>query len=261
MQNRDFTYLSVELHELAGQAILYLRQFSPAHSGFTGLERANKPGGIDKTRQICTTYWWAVSERLDVIFEETNKDELQQQVIEIRELSAKLSEDLFDEEALEFIFRAARETDILVITTNLVEVPWEALVNPKGMNGEFLSRYCIVSRIFVPNEPRSRAFRRNDPVVGGGLFVDAVLLRKWSERQNENHNDFARLCRGQNPVVGKNVDELFDAMDGKKVVQWICDNSFDELTRSIDCGSTTMRIAQGRPCLRILSPKTALWFL
>lgn len=246
MQRRDFSYLSVELHKLGEKATLYIREWTPTRSTTLPFEGDHKLSSIENTREQCAEYWKSAAEILEAVSNTSDRQTLDRIAIEIQELSVGLSEAMFHQDALNFIFKAARETEILVISTNLVEIPWEALVNPGDMNGVFLSQYCIVSRSFVPSTPTSRGLiRKNQSCSGSGLFVDAELLRSWSIPSNKNHKLFRKLSLSQGPVVMKNVSELFRAMEGKKTIQWICENSF-ESKKSID----RLRIEVGNYCTK-----------
>jgi hypothetical protein len=202
-------------------------------------------GGRDKIGATCATFWNGVAKVLSDAWTEGEKD-LSNELEAIRDLCVDLSSRLFSGDVLDFLFRAARETNILVISTNMIEVPWEALINPRERDGIFLSECCMISRSYMPTQGINRVFETNsDRGKGTALYVDSVLAEKWTAPGSTENQSYRKLLRGQNALSTKNAPTLFRDMAKRKTVEWICENAFDEAT-----GLDRLRISKRSHCTR-----------
>jgi hypothetical protein len=145
--------------------------------------------------------------------------------------SVKLTRSLLDTEAISIIWALARECRILSIHTNLLLVPWEALINPQLRDGIFLGALTVISRVYISNEQDITFKNEIESSKAFATYVDRELHLKWRESANRNGVLYKSIQRKCSPTIVTNPRELFKEMRSARFIHWICENAFDTYSK------------------------------
>jgi hypothetical protein len=195
-------------------------------------------GGLPALEDACSKYWRSSFDLISKIEKEADERAFRNRLIEVKALAIAFAKKIFDETALQIIWSAADNCEVLHLVTNLIEVPWEALVNPWAEDGrQFLAQKCSVIRKARLNVPR-RAVAAEHPAPPSELLVlvDEELEKKWvGDETTELFPDLYAEFQKCRRVTGLNcVDEIgafFEAVNRSRLVALICENAHDEEDR------------------------------
>src|SRR6266496_5347586 len=130
---------------------------------------------------------------------------------------------LFPRELQSELWKVAAQSDVLVISTNLGEVPWEALFCAEsGAEGEFLSTNCVVQRQLEVAQLESKF--AESPSTLQIVFLDPELLR---EESGSGH-DVMEILSAKSFMVHQTSSkhELARKAREARVIHWICEHNF-----------------------------------
>lgn len=266
MDRRDISRLSIELRNAAECGpVISMSWLTRSETAAFSHEIALRDKDINnaaKIDELCRSFWNEAERRItqaagryiarpdsagkltDLLCERDQQCAVE--INEIREESASLAMSIFDDRALEVIWELARECRILAIQTNMLSVPWEALVNPLIKDGQFLGQLCIISRVSLSRERNVPNTTEHEHKQQTALYVDAALDLIWKATKGFRET-YDAVAAYSAPIVLKDVRSLFAHMRGVRFIHWICDNTFE-------AGTDRLRLAENVFC----TPKTLL---
>jgi hypothetical protein len=228
MQQRRLSYLTVEYLEKGDkgtpQIVLIPHPGEspavPKHRQATELTREN-------IRERTSKYWNTVWPLVWAALDGRSEAQIENTVATIRGASAGLAKDIFGARSMETIWRIARECELLRIETNLLDVPWEALVNPYQDDESFLAQLTSITRGYLFDSDLDRPYIEGVAPQGKlGLYLDEELEKKWSAANGSEFAQLDKLRRRLVPKTFASIDKLFADMKRHSIIGWICENAY-----------------------------------
>lgn len=186
-----------------------------------------------KLKSVIDSYWRFVDQSIkDHVFDEEASNQAQSFLGELEARGQEIANLLFPRHIQTEIWKAADEADVLMINTNLEEVPWEALFCASaGMNRGFLSRNCVIQRQIegssIEDSPEKD---KGDGIV---LCIDPQLIFEEEER-----GEIALLSELQDLNVElyqtSSSRELSRRVQDARVIHWLCEHVVDSGLRLAD---------------------------
>src|SRR5262245_39964976 len=132
--------------------------------------------------QLVSNYWAFVDRNIrDGVLDGDDTTSRRKLLDELKGLGAEMTGMLFAKETQRGIWKAAAESDVFVISTNLPEVPWEALFSREaGERGLFLSDKCVIQRQLDSDDEIANCVLRSD---GASHLVCLDPLLEEEERE------------------------------------------------------------------------------
>lgn len=193
-----------------------------------GSTKARSPsvgGALDLIglRKTIDDYWFFVDRSIrDKVFEDGERQKTEQFLGELESRGQELANFVFPKSVQADIWKNADETDILLINTNLPDVPWEALYCASaGQNSGFLSRNCIIQRqiesAFIEESVST------DQRAGVLLCVDSALV---DEEEQRGEISLRIELQGLNAEVYETTSsrELARRAQDVGVIHWLCEH-------------------------------------
>ena len=140
----------------------------------------------------------------------------------------RLCNSIFDADARRKLWALARQSTVITLITDLMNVPWEALFDTDSRS--FLSDHCVIVRWPEVTGAGDRApaelnFDRDrvvclDPIIASDaqLKVDGLSIREFLESHF-----------GADLVLTKWKHELVERTRSVRVIQWICEHATEGL--------------------------------
>ncbi len=202
-------------------------------------------GGEKAIISACETYWEKVANIVGGLEKHPDETTLKNQVIILKSLAIEFTKSIFDQRTMRLIWEAADNCEALLIVTDLVNFPWEALVNPWAADRQFLLQKCAVFRRARINSTRE-VRKSTEPVAPSeiAIFVDAELDEKWRGANTQKtlphlFREYAALAASRKRVhICGELDNIFDLIRQMRVVTMICENESDKY-------GDRLRIAKG----------------
>ncbi len=138
---------------------------------------------------------------------------------------------LLDASMRRHLWTLAMQSDVLVLITGLLHVPWEALYNPDAASGSFLSDHCVVIRYPENTGDLNRAialevdFSKDrliclDKVLAGELVFDEICVEDLLKKD------------GEEVYLTSQKSDLVKQVRNVRLVHWICEH--DKLGLRLD---------------------------
>jgi hypothetical protein len=179
----------------------------------------------DELKRHCENYWSFVNgavERGEV----TGDDRTRRAFYDtLQTRGAALANVLMTSRTKQKLWRLAASSEVLVLITGLLNVPWEALfcVTPDG--GTFLSQNCVITRW-----PENTADNSRDLEQGESSFsrerivcIDSVLDQASASSSSPISDTF--LSDGEEVYLTNLKCELLQRVSDVRVVHWICEHA------------------------------------
>lgn len=202
-------------------SVRYLDQ----HAGATRT-LGEKEVGLNEIQDACKQYWGFVDEAIQAGQLREGEKGLKNFFDELMTSGAALAERLLDQRAREQLWGVAAQSDILVFSTGLLNVPWEALYNAADKGGGFLSEQCAVltrwpeatgvDRHLDRGEPsfsRERVFCLDKVLAGDTEIFGATCLEAMLKDDGEE----VYLTSEGRSALTRHVSDV-------RLVQWICEH-------------------------------------
>lgn len=171
----------------------------------------------------CKEYWGFVNAAIDT--KALNSEKGRRGFYDdLKTKGALLCNTLMESSTRQRLWRLAESSEVLVMITGLLQVPWEALYNPEAKGGRFLGDCCVISRWpentgensiepsgEVPNFTKSRLF-----------CVDPILA---DEKLDELTITHVLEADGEEVYRTSLKNELMQKVKEVRLVHWICEHA------------------------------------
>jgi hypothetical protein len=204
--------------------------FSGVH---TRARRKHAPKGVDRARltALIGSYWTFVDESIRQGVLDGDGAGRQKLFDELKARGSEMAAELFSKEAQREIWKAAAESDVFVISTNLADVPWEALFSREhGERGSFLSDHCVIQRQLDSSQELAVTAARS---TGSTHLVclDPILAQE-EQCASDLIDHLQKSGVGLHHTSTKNA--LENATRGATVIHWICEHAREGLRLQSD---------------------------
>jgi hypothetical protein len=217
MPRKNVNFCIVDFEE--STSILSLRALIPLQG--TVLNCGKRKITNAEIHEACESYWNFVDEAIKSGELDDNTTKIDAFFDDLITRGAALCNKLLDDKMKKHLWTLARESEILVLITGLLQVPWEALYNPDIDPGSFLLDHCVIVRRPGDSGDISSA--------AGGVFkfskermicVDRLLSQSLCDVCVE---DILR-GDGEDVYVTSLKSELVQKVKSVQLVHWICEH-------------------------------------
>jgi len=202
---------------------------------FTRARRRYPPKKLDREalNQLITRYWDFVDRKIrEGVLDGDDAVSRQKLLDELKARGAEIAGMLFSKETQRGIWKAAAESDVFVISTNLPEVPWEALFSREfGERGLFLSDKCVIQRQLDSEEELAAPMGRGN-ASNHLVCLDPILEREEKECAHRLVEHLESLGISLHRTSTK--DALETVARDAAVIHWICEHSKEGLRLETD---------------------------
>jgi len=214
----------------AGRNEVVAWHFSGVH---TRARRKHAPKSLERARlsALIASYWAFVDENIRQGVLDGEAVRRQRLFDELKARGSEIAAELFSKEAQREIWKAAAESDVFVISTNLADVPWGALFSREhGGRGSFLSGHCVIQRQLDSSQELAVAASRS----GGSahlVCMDPILVRE-EQCARDLIDHLEKQGVGLHHTSTKNALET--ATRDATVIHWICEHASEGLRLESD---------------------------
>lgn len=222
MLQRIVTHINVTYSEQTGQTVEYHfvggSTRAPSRKTTAPLERTSLQKVIDQ-------YWEYVRGAISGGLLEAEDGVVHEDFIgQLESRGNEIARTLFSKEQQTELWAVAAQSDIVLINTNLDEVPWEALFCPNaGEDGEFFSQNCVIQRQIFGDDFEAD-IQREEP-NSWLICLDPELVR---EEEAKGWRIVDELERHALPLyTTSNSRELAKRVKGSALIHWICEHDLE----------------------------------
>ena len=174
-------------------------------------------------RAECNEYWKFVDTAIESKELTSGEEELQGFYDTLMTRGTTLSTTLMDFQTRQNLWSLARQSDVLILVTSLLQVPWEALFNPDIEIRTFLAHECIITRWpeMSSNHGAREVLKKHKFAKDRIVLLDSLLADMM-------HFD---LCieaifksDGEEVSITSSKSVLVDAAREFRLIHWICEH-------------------------------------
>jgi hypothetical protein len=188
------------------------------------VEIGRKLVNLETLESACNEYWGFVNDSIKAGHLTSGPARLRAFYDELKTRGAVLCRTVLDPPCKLQLWILAAQSDVLVVVTSLLHVPWEALFNPDPNPGSYLSDHCVIARF-----PEKTGEITWDLSTGDGNFtrdriicLDRVLAD--SEEESEHINTF-RTEEVDNIYLTALKGDLVEQVKHAQLIHWICEHA------------------------------------
>ncbi len=205
--------------------ILSVRILKPLQG--ISLKVGSKAISLNEIKSECNKYWKYFDERIVCKEFDLSEKNFEDSYDDLITKGSILCQKLFDRVTRDHLWGLAGQSEILVLVTGLLNVPWEALYNPDGPGAGFLSDQCSI----VTRWPEQTGNAERDLVTTPTLFgrsrvvcLDSILA---DDKQLMEGTSLAVTLREEGEHVHMPVSrrDLVRLVSDVRLVHWICEHA------------------------------------
>jgi hypothetical protein len=180
---------------------------------------------LEALRKYCDDYWSFVNTAVQ-LGEVTGDDDRTRRAFfdTLKTKGATLTNILMNSRTKQRLWSLAESSEVLVLITGLLDVPWEALFSMTSNGGTFLSQNCVVTRWPENTSDNSRELERGESHFSRERLVciDSVLNKASSGSSSTISEAFQ--ADGEEVYLTNLKCELLQRVSDVRVVHWICEH-------------------------------------